>query len=227
MRELKQSLNYAAGKTKIVAWFVSNCEARNNRAEYAKELGQHIQVDIYGKCGNLSCGNVNNREICYNGMLKNDYKFYLAFENANCNYYITEKFFNTLGNAVPIVMGASINNYERIAPKGSFIHVDSFRNPKELADYLKMLNAHDDLYNKYYEWIGTGEKLSGDKGGYDWCRVCAMLHGPYQHKTYRNTSELCNPTNVCQRFAAARRTTKILETSTMTSITTTTLSTHG
>lgn len=35
-------------KTKKVAWFVSNCGAKNKRLEYALELGEHIEVDIYG-----------------------------------------------------------------------------------------------------------------------------------------------------------------------------------
>ena len=33
-----QNINYAANKTKKVAWFVSNCAARNGRLEYAKKL---------------------------------------------------------------------------------------------------------------------------------------------------------------------------------------------
>ena len=37
-------INYAANKTKLVAWFVSNCHASNNRMRYAKELSQFIQV---------------------------------------------------------------------------------------------------------------------------------------------------------------------------------------
>lgn len=40
--------NYSQGKTKKVAWFVSNCGARNKRLEYAQELQKYIQVDIYG-----------------------------------------------------------------------------------------------------------------------------------------------------------------------------------
>lgn len=32
--------NYAAGKTKMVAWFVSNCYARNKRREYVEELAK-------------------------------------------------------------------------------------------------------------------------------------------------------------------------------------------
>jgi len=39
-----ESLNYAAGKTKLVAWFVSNCNAGNQRMRYAQELSKFIQV---------------------------------------------------------------------------------------------------------------------------------------------------------------------------------------
>ena len=38
------SINYAAGKTKLVAWFVSNCNAGNQRMRYALELSRFIQV---------------------------------------------------------------------------------------------------------------------------------------------------------------------------------------
>ena len=31
-------------KTKKVAWFVSNCNAKNNRLNYAKRLAKYIQV---------------------------------------------------------------------------------------------------------------------------------------------------------------------------------------
>ena len=81
-------VNFAVGKTKNVAWFVSNCANRNGRQNYAKELAKFIDVDVYGGCGKLSC----QKELCYK-MLKTDYKFYLAFENSHCVEYITEKFF--------------------------------------------------------------------------------------------------------------------------------------
>lgn len=81
--------NYAANKTRQVAWFVSNCNARNGRLRYAHELRKHIPVDIYGVCGPLKCP--RTRE-CFQ-LLEAKYKFYLAFENSNCVDYITEKFF--------------------------------------------------------------------------------------------------------------------------------------
>lgn len=86
------SKNYAAGKTKKVAWFVSNCRATNSRLEYAKELSKYIQVDIFGKCGDKKCP--RGQDSC-SQMLNEEYKFYLSFENSNCRDYITEKFFFT------------------------------------------------------------------------------------------------------------------------------------
>lgn len=38
--------NFAANKSKKVAWFVSNCQAHNNRLEYARELQKSIQVSV-------------------------------------------------------------------------------------------------------------------------------------------------------------------------------------
>jgi glycoprotein 3-alpha-L-fucosyltransferase len=69
---------------------VSNCNDRNGRQQYAHELQKHIPVDIYGKCGTKKCPRYT--DTCYE-MLDRDYKFYLAFENANCKDYITEKLF--------------------------------------------------------------------------------------------------------------------------------------
>ncbi len=96
LRQVKQLRDYSANKTKAVAWFVSNCGARNGRLNYAKELANYIQVDIYGACGTKRCPRAQSAS-CFD-MLNRDYKFYLAFENSNCRDYITEKFFvNGLG----------------------------------------------------------------------------------------------------------------------------------
>lgn len=44
IRQIEQDRNYALNKTRKVAWFVSNCGARNGRLQYAHELQKHIQV---------------------------------------------------------------------------------------------------------------------------------------------------------------------------------------
>ena len=40
-----QNINYAEKKTKKVAWFVSNCGAKNGRLQYAQELAKFIRKD--------------------------------------------------------------------------------------------------------------------------------------------------------------------------------------
>ncbi|KAK3580932.1 hypothetical protein CHS0354_008227 [Potamilus streckersoni] len=91
VKTLPQNKSYSVGKVKQVAWFVSNCGARNGRREFADELAKYIQVDIYGGCGNHRCSRQDS-DRCFE-MLSKEYKFYLAFENSNCRDYITEKFF--------------------------------------------------------------------------------------------------------------------------------------
>ena len=49
-------------------------------------------------------------------------------------------------------MGARPQDYERAAPYKSFIHVDDFVGPKELAEYLKTLEDNEELYNEYFRW---------------------------------------------------------------------------
>ncbi|XP_043474596.1 glycoprotein 3-alpha-L-fucosyltransferase A [Leptopilina heterotoma] len=191
--QIDQNFNYAENKTKKVAWFVSNCHPRNQRMNYAKELSKHIQVDIYGACGNLRCPR-SQSQACFD-MLDADYKFYLAFENSNCRDYITEKFFvNGLGhNVLPIVMGAHPRDYAKSAPYRSYIHVDEFKSPKELAEYLHRLDNDDELYNSYFKWKGTGEFINT----YFWCRVCAMLHDTRAPKYYKDLNEWWRGDNVC------------------------------
>ncbi|XP_012276310.1 glycoprotein 3-alpha-L-fucosyltransferase A isoform X2 [Orussus abietinus] len=191
--QIPQAMNYAANKTKKVAWFVSNCHPRNQRMHYAKELSKYIQVDIYGACGSLRCPR-SQSQACFD-MLDADYKFYLAFENSNCKDYITEKFFvNGLGhNVLPIVMGAHPTDYARSAPHRSYIHVDEFESPKELAEYLHRLDNDDALYNSYFKWKGTGEFINT----FFWCRVCAMLHDPRPPKFYKDVNEWWRGDGVC------------------------------
>ncbi|XP_026497268.1 glycoprotein 3-alpha-L-fucosyltransferase A [Vanessa tameamea] len=163
--------NYAANKTKKVAWFVSNCHARNRRLQYARQLSKFIPVDIYGACGSHHCPRADPNCL---EMLDKEYKFYLAFENSNCRDYVTEKFFvNGLQHdVVPIVMGARPPEYAAVAPHNSYIHVEEFAGPEELAAYLQRLDEDDTLYNSYFKWKGTGEFINT----YFFCRVCAMVH---------------------------------------------------
>lgn len=127
-------------KTKMVAWFVSNCQSKSQREQYANALAKYVQVDVYGDCGSMACDR-DNAANCYE-MLEQDYKFYLSFENSFCDDYVTEKFFSVLRlDVVPIVFGGG--NYSAISPPFSYINAQDFETAVQLADYLKMLDSND------------------------------------------------------------------------------------
>ena len=87
-------------RTRMAAWFSSRCNlthVTSGRERVVKSLIEHgVPVDIYGACGNLTCGNrFDNKtdeqdEVCRK-MASENYKFYLAFENSLCLDYVTEK----------------------------------------------------------------------------------------------------------------------------------------
>ena len=79
------------------------------------------------------------------------FRFYLSFENAICQDYVTEKIFNALRlNTIPIVLGGA--NYTKILPPGSFINAGDFESPKALANFLQTVLNNSTLYESYFSW---------------------------------------------------------------------------
>jgi len=77
------------------------------------------------------------------------------------------------------VMGARPEDYATAAPPGSYIHVDDFKSPRHLGDYLNLLDSNDSLYNKFFRWKHRyrlirryGYKLNAAY----WCQLCTLLH---------------------------------------------------
>ncbi|CAI2735501.1 unnamed protein product [Schistosoma spindalis] len=139
-------------------------------------------VDIYGGCGTMTCP----REVdaqCFS-LLRKHYKFYLSFENSLCPDYITEKIHRNalINNVIPVVMGASYEEYKRVTPPHSFIHVDQFESPEKLANYLKYLDRNDTAYNEYFAWHehGTIDAWSP----LPQCAICLLAHTAHKLKTY-------------------------------------------
>ena len=48
-------------------------------------------------------------------------------------------------------MGARLEDYEVAAPHKSFLHVDQFSGPRQLAKFLHKLDRDEDLYNEYFK----------------------------------------------------------------------------
>ncbi|KAK3610623.1 hypothetical protein CHS0354_009086 [Potamilus streckersoni] len=163
-------------KTKSVLWLVSHCKTPSRREEYVKILQKYIDVDIYGKCGQLQCNGGklhDDPDSCY-GMF-NKYKFYLSFENTLCEDYATEKAYKPLGKStVPVVRGSS--NYSSLLPPKSFINTDDFKSIKALGKYLNAVGNNETLYVKYLEWKRDYYmKVVSPRMG-KICNVCEMLN---------------------------------------------------
>lgn len=89
-------------------------------------------------------------------------------------------------NVIPIVMGAHPDDYKKLAPPHSFIHVDEFDSPRELAEYMNILDNNDELYNAYFRWKGTGEFMDTKFI----CRLCAMVQlAPSFPMWYKNVND--------------------------------------
>ena len=50
-------------------------------------------------------------------------------------------------------MGARPEDYARAAPYKSYIHVDQFSGPRDLAQFLLELDKDDQKYNQYFQVI--------------------------------------------------------------------------
>ena len=90
-----------------------------------------MTVDIFGKCGQplpdedyVHLNFVSPFSRVYK-QLGQTYPFYLAYENALCDDYVTERFYLALSaNMIPVVSNWA--NMSRIAPKHSYIDMKDF-----------------------------------------------------------------------------------------------------
>ena len=123
-----------------------------------------IPIDIYGKCSKRL--NIRRRaNTDEQSILSHEEqnvlslsKFYIAFENARCPEYVTEKLYKitnlqlTDTPPVPIVMGPNKSWYAEHLPEKSFIHVDDFQHPEEMGRYLWNLHFDNDKFLEYVQW---------------------------------------------------------------------------
>ena len=170
-------------KTKMVAWFVSNCRTQSKREVLVDVLKRHISVDVYGQCGSLKC-DLKDRSHCID-MLSRDYYFYLSFENSLCVDYVTEKVFSIMkyANTIPVVFGGA--NYTSLLPRNSFIDVSSFASMAELSNYLKKVAFDRKLYKSYFEW--RREWIVLFPPNLPLCDLCYRVHHPNSFKkVYRD-----------------------------------------
>ncbi|XP_037089768.1 alpha-(1,3)-fucosyltransferase C-like [Pollicipes pollicipes] len=174
-------------RSRAVAWLVSHCDTTSGRELYVDLLEEFLPVDIYGACGPNRCptGAHQNREECYR-LVAQHYYFYLSFENAQCSDYVTEKLALALQyGMVPVVLGPSRANYERVAPPGSFLHIDDFAGPQQLAEHLNYLISNSTAYRELFRWREHFH-VAGSAG---WCELCRYLHEPHAPQYYADIGQ--------------------------------------
>ena len=133
---------------------------------------------------------MRNRGKVYQDVLKK-YKFYLSFENALCQDYITEKFFIAMyAGALPIVYGGlSKGDYEKIAPENSFIHVDDYDTIEDLSNHLTYLSNNIEAYNSYFWWRQHYKVL--DAYETQWYTFFANMYYLLRYYTFVAKYDLC------------------------------------
>ncbi len=200
------------GSASTVIWFVSNCHTRSRREEYIQAMRKHVGVDIFGRCSASEISGIRPYPCAYESDkdecsactrdLMRSYKFFLAFENEQCNEYISEKFWKFTYpenifdiDILPVVRGASDSQYARAAfEKHSYVNADNFDSPQALADYLNYLDRNNTAYMEYFAWkkklIAKFENFVNDKEAQEktetkqyiermeapFCEVCSKQH---------------------------------------------------
>ncbi|KAK7489766.1 hypothetical protein BaRGS_00018948 [Batillaria attramentaria] len=193
---VKNYTDIVAKKTKMAAWLSSHCKTHGRREDYIKLLQRHLEVDAFGECGHRCPRSAD--DTCFQ-TISSEYKFYLAFENAFCKDYISEKFFRYLEADVVVVARAS-NEFRFHAPPGIFVNTADFATTKDLADYLLYLDANPseyikilqakDRYQPVYEDYPI-RKANGDINymhyHYEALAFCEMCRRLWDLDTYRKT----------------------------------------
>ncbi|XP_060075579.1 glycoprotein 3-alpha-L-fucosyltransferase A-like [Ylistrum balloti] len=176
--ETYENMDFSLHKTKMAVAVISDCQDDVQRYRYLRELEKYIDIDFFGRCGNLTCQRTPTAECN-----SNKYRFRIAFENANCRDYITEKFWKSLKQgSVPIVNWTP--EQAGNIPKSTYINIHDFNGAEELGKYLIMLSTNKKLYKQYFSWR-TQYKLDIDEL-YAFRYLCDALHKPMIAQTIIN-----------------------------------------
>ncbi|CAF4529359.1 unnamed protein product, partial [Didymodactylos carnosus] len=117
-------------------WFVSNCDA-NERLKLYHQLKRLFPIEGYGRCVDYYPIHLCTSKTPCETRYMMEYKYYLSFESNTCSGYVSEKFWKALSfGLIPIVYGPKKEDYIRIAPPSSFIHVDDFDTVSALSEHL-------------------------------------------------------------------------------------------
>ncbi|XP_028168331.1 alpha-(1,3)-fucosyltransferase 6-like isoform X1 [Ostrinia furnacalis] len=170
-------------KDVLVAALITRC-TNEEGINYVKELRKYIKVDLLNECADSE---VTKSYRCLDHPVADcpkiaNYHFYLAIESARCRQYLTEKVFYSAfaKGAIPIVMGPSISDCTKLLPPDSFLHVNSFDFPRDLAVEIMNLSKDDEYLQMFHKWRRFF-KVVNEHGFFgtnsmQLCRLCEALN---------------------------------------------------
>lgn len=163
-------------RTSGALWFVSNCYAKKRLAIFNKlKSSTDLLIEGYGRCVDYYplhfCRSYSQCESDY----MSNFKFYLSFESNTCQDYITEKFYKAFYyGLIPIVYGPEKANYERLAPKNSFIYLNDYpRDLRKLAQDLESIHSNQTLFSSFHQWRRTFDVIL-DGHALERIRMCEL-----------------------------------------------------
>ncbi|CAH2034414.1 unnamed protein product, partial [Iphiclides podalirius] len=166
-------------KTKIAAWFASNCKTQSKREEFVSEVQGYLseyklQVDVYGNCGEHVCPK-SAMGSCLQ-MLSEEYYFYFAFESAMSEDYVTEIVLHALNHdTVPVVFGGA--NYTRFLPDGSYLNALHY-GPERLARRMYEIMQNPSVYQMFFRWRShySYHDHTESQETDNYCALCAAVN---------------------------------------------------
>lgn len=145
-------------KTATISWLGGNCNDRQERYQLVKEIMRQAPglVYSYGKC--LHNTDFNDTKENYHGAdvykmkVIRKHMFDLAFENANCIGWQTEKLFQPMAaHSIPIYYGSSsVDSY--LPHPDAIIRVSDFATVSDLLAYIHKVIKDPKLQEKHMAW---------------------------------------------------------------------------
>lgn len=179
-----------ATRPRVAVWMASHCPTDSRREDMVAELQGFMAVTTVGKCGKLKCGKNHMDDYCYQ-WLAASHLFYLSFENALCDDYITEKMWTPMKHGmVPVVYGGA--NYHHILPFDSYIDVSNFSSLAALANHLLYLATHPAAYLRHLQW----RRYWQVRRLVPWCDLCTAIHRQ-THPARATLDQWWNTTATC------------------------------
>ena len=132
--------------------------------------------------------------------MNSTYRYYLAFENAFCDGYITEKFFENYDyDIIQVVRGGNPNERPIDIKQDAYISSSDFKTAHELGRYLRDLSNDPNMYASMLKAKNEYQAVSYMELFREFsCDICKRLHKAAKyHSVYRDINKWIQSTEPC------------------------------